>query len=402
MVHAIIGGGAAGYFTALNIAERNPEDEVIILEGSRKVLDKVRISGGGRCNVTHACFEPKELVKNYPRGSRELLGPFHKFQPGDTIAWFAERGVELKIEEDGRMFPITDNSETIIDCFTNEAKKLGVRLRTQFLISSIAKMADGSWTVKSKEDELIADRIYVCTGSSRKTWDQLAELGHSIVKPVASLFTFKIKDARIEGLSGVSVPVAEVAVEGIDIVQSGPLLITHRGLSGPAILRMSAWGARELSRLGYRFNLRVNWLGFESARDVQSELESIRQTNGRLKPYDRPQFGLPKRLWRSLVLGADIDAQQTYGDLSKWQMQEFAEELTSCRFQVAGKNTFKDEFVTAGGVALEEVDFRTMESKLHSGLYFAGEVLDIDAITGGFNFQNAWTTAFLAAKAGCE
>ena len=399
----IIGGGAAGFFAAIRCAELNPEAEVTILEAGREVLSKVRISGGGRCNVTHACFVPKELSKFYPRGERELIGPFHRFCSGDTVDWFEKRGVPTKIEEDGRMFPASNSSQTIVDCLWGSAQAAGVEVQMQQRVQQLEPPAEGRphWLVHTKENSYPADAVMVASGSSPAMWKLLAELGHSIVEPVPSLFTFNIKDARIEGLPGLSVPKATVQVQGSKLQASGPLLITHWGLSGPAILRLSAWGARELATRKYQFTLRVNWLSL-SLEFVREELDGLRREMQKKQLMANTQFGLPTRLWRSLVAGAGISEQLRWAELSNKGLNKLAEELVNGQYAVNGKSTFKEEFVTAGGVDLREIDFKTFQSKLFPGLFFAGEVLNIDAITGGFNFQAAWTGGWIAGEAMAE
>lgn len=398
----IIGGGAAGYFAAVNLAENAPEAEVLILEQSPQVLGKVKISGGGRCNVTHACFEPRELVKHYPRGGKALLGPFHRFMTGDTMGWFEDRGVALKIEDDGRVFPVSDDSQTIIDCLTQSAQRAGVHLRTRAKVLGLRPPteAEPRWQVRLKGETLLADRVLLASGSNPATWRWLAELGHRIVAPVPSLFTFNVADERIAPLPGLSVPEAEVQVLGQKALQSqGPLLVTHWGLSGPGVLRLSAWGARDLHALGYDFQLQVNWQAGRRVEDWLSQWQQLRQQQPKRQVAAQPQGHLPSRLWQRLVDRAGIGPEQRWAELTKTQGQRLAEELAQGRYAVQGKSTFKDEFVTAGGVDLDEVNFKTMESKRHPGLYFAGEVLDLDAITGGFNFQAAWTTGWIAAQA---
>lgn len=393
----VAGGGAAGFFTAINIAERNPKLKIAILERGKEVLSKVRVSGGGRCNVTHACFVPDELVKFYPRGEKELRGPFNRFCSGDTIEWFEKRGVQLKIEDDGRMFPVTDSSQTIIDCFLAEAKKFNIQILLGESIQSLYR-ADNHWKVETNKETFLAGSIVMATGSNPKMWDMLAELGHSIVPPVPSLFTFNIKDARIKDLMGVSA-LASVKVKGTKLEASGPLLITHWGMSGPGILRLSAWGARELFAKNYQFTLQVNWLNDVDAENCEETLKTLKQEQAKKTVAKRSPFDFPNRLWESLVNAAGINAETRWADLSKQQLIALTNQLVNAEFQVNGKSTFKEEFVTAGGIELKEVNFKTMQSKLLPNLYFTGEVLNIDAITGGFNFQNAWTGGFIAAKA---
>ncbi|WP_035715747.1 NAD(P)/FAD-dependent oxidoreductase [Christiangramia echinicola] len=393
----IVGGGAAGFFTAINAAENNPDLKILILERGKEVLTKVRVSGGGRCNVTHAEFIPAELVKKYPRGEKELRGPFHKFMTGDTIAWFGERGIELKTEEDGRMFPVTDSSHTIIDCFTRECKRLNIKVQTGHSLKKF-KRPDDLWVLETNSGSFQARNLMLATGSNTKIWNLLEKMGHSIVPAVPSLFTFNIKDERIKDLAGIASD-AEVKILNENLESSGPLLITHWGMSGPAILKLSAWGARELNELNYNFKIGVNWLPGYSEMEILEVLKEMKFSNSKQLVAKRAQLDLPKRLWQSNVSASKIKPDSKWADLNKEQLIQLSQQLTSAVFEIKGKSTFKEEFVTAGGIDLKEVDFKTFESKLHKNLYFAGEILDIDAITGGFNFQNAWTGGFLAAKA---
>lgn len=392
----IIGGGAAGFFTAINIVEHNPNLNVAILERGKTVLEKVRISGGGRCNVTHACFVPNDLVKFYPRGERELKGPFNQFCSGDTIEWFEKHGVELKIEEDGRMFPVSDSSDTIIDCFMDAVKKLKIDVLTNHSVQELYK-TETHWKVTTTQDVFTCENVVMATGSNPKIWELLQNLGHSIEEPVPSLFTFNVKDMRIKELMGISTP-ATVKVKKSKLEASGPLLITHWGLSGPGILRLSAWGARELADKKYHFAILVNWLNETSFDEAMEALKESKEENAKKSVLKYPQFELPKRLWENLVKAAGITEETKWADLNKNQLNALTEQLTNGEYQVNGKSTFKEEFVTAGGIQLKEVNFKTMESKLLPNLYFAGEILNIDAITGGFNFQNAWTGGFIAAE----
>lgn len=393
----VVGGGAAGFFTAINIAEKNPNYKIAILERGAEVLNKVRISGGGRCNVTHACFEPNELVKFYPRGEKELRGPFHQFCSGDTIEWFEKHGVALKIEDDGRMFPVSNSSQTIIDCFMQATQKLGIAVLTGQSVQSIFKKED-FWKVETQKEQFVAQKLILATGSNPKIWEMLQTHGHAIVSPVPSLFTFNIKDARIKELPGVSALVT-VQVKDTQLVSTGPLLITHWGMSGPAILKLSAWGARILETKNYQFLIYVNWLNDLDASEVETILKNLKQENAKKMVSKKSPFELTNRLWESLVLASGILEDTKWADLSKTQLQRLSQELTKSVFQVNGKSTFKEEFVTAGGIDLKEINFKTMESKLHKNLYFAGEIVNIDAITGGFNFQNAWTSGFVVANA---
>jgi predicted Rossmann fold flavoprotein len=400
----IVGGGAAGFFSAINLAENNPSLRIVILERSSEVLTKVRISGGGRCNVTHAEFIPKELTQNYPRGKKELLGPFHTFMTGDTIEWFESRGVPLKIEEDGRMFPGSNSSQTIIDCFIGEADKLGIYVIRNQAVKEIQKGIE-SWEVSTESETYNTKKLVIATGSNTKIWELLKKLNHTIISPVPSLFTFNIKDDRILNLPGVATP-AHVKVisdnKSIKLASEGPLLITHRGLSGPAILKLSAWGANELFEVNYQFKIMINWLLDKSAEDAFEQLKYLREENKKQALTTYAQLDLPKRLWQTLVNASGISASQKWADTTNKQLQELSNQLTQAIFQVKGKSTFKEEFVTAGGIDLKEVDFKRYESKLHKDLFFAGEVLNIDAITGGFNFQNAWTGGYIVAKSIAE
>ena len=393
----IIGGGAAGFFTAINLVEKKPKLKVAILERGKSVLEKVRISGGGRCNVTHACFVPNELVKFYPRGERELKGPFHQFCSGDTIEWFEKHGVELKIEEDGRMFPVSDSSQTIIDCFLNATQKLKIDVLTGHSVQELYQ-GENYWKISTNQDVFSCQKVIMTTGSNPKIWELLQSLGHSIVPPVPSLFTFNIKDVRIKDLMGVATNAA-VKVKNSKLNATGPLLITHWGMSGPGILRLSAWGARELAEKKYHFAIQVNWIPGYSFDEIVEELKTIKEENAKKLVTKYAQFNLPKRLWESLTKAATISEETKWADVNKKELHLLAEQLTNGEFQVNGKSTFKEEFVTAGGIDLKEVSFKTMESKILPNLYFAGEILNIDAITGGFNFQNAWTDGFIAANA---
>jgi len=397
----VIGGGAAGFFTAINSAENAPHLSVAILERGKEVLTKVRISGGGRCNVTHAEFVPSELVGKYPRGEKELLGPFHTFMTGDTIAWFEERGVDLKIEEDGRMFPISDSSETIIQCFMREIEHLKIPVLTNHSVKTIKKNNE-LWEVVTQTESFAAKNIVVATGSNPKIWSVLKHLNHTIIPPVPSLFTFNIKDDRLNDLQGIS---TNASIEVVDTLgktilkEEGPLLITHWGLSGPAVLKLSAWGARMLHELDYCFSVRVNWLFDTSQDEIREAFKTLRSTSGKQGISTYAQFELPKRLWQAMVASVGIEENLKWADLTRSDMDALANQLTAAIYTVSGKSTFKEEFVTAGGVDLGEVNFKTFESKLNSNLYLAGEVLNIDAITGGYNFQNAWTGGFMIAQA---
>jgi predicted Rossmann fold flavoprotein len=393
----IIGGGAAGYFAAINAAEINPNLEVIILEGNNKVLQKVKVSGGGRCNVTHACFTPNELIEFYPRGGKELRGPFHQFMTGDTMEWFENRGVSLKIEDDNRIFPESNSSQTIIDCFLESAKNAGVILKTSARVDGIEKNGE-QFVVKTNSEEIIADYLLIASGSNIKVWNMIENLGHSVVQPVPSIFTFNIEDNRLNEIPGISVPKATVKVLNSKLAEEGPLLITHWGLSGPGILKLSAWGALELFEKDYNFEIEVNWLA-KKQESVLEILKKERQQQSKKQIVLRSVFEeIPKRLWEKFVLAAEISAEAQWAQLTNKQLEDLSKQLTQGIFKVSGKSTFKDEFVTAGGVDLKEINFKRFESKSHSNLFFAGEVLNIDAVTGGFNFQNAWTSAWIVAN----
>ena len=393
----VVGGGAAGFFTAINAAENNKDLKILILERGKEVLSKVRISGGGRCNVTHAEFIPNELTKNYPRGEKELLGPFHTFMTGDMMGWLEERNVPLKIEEDGRVFPVSNTSASIINCFVSEARRLDIEIKTGYSLQKLAKN-EGQWIVHTNREVFETEKLMMATGSNPKIWDILENLGHTITPAVPSLFTFIINDKRIKDLAGVSTEVS-INVQETRLVSEGPLLITHKGMSGPAILKLSAWGALTLHAKKYQFIIHINWLHPITKEETLNQLMQIKREAAKKIIFKTAQFELPKRLWQSLVVASGIKEEERWADISNKKIQSLAMELTSGAFSVEGKNTFKEEFVTAGGVDLKEINFKTFESKLHQNLYLAGEVLNIDAITGGFNFQNAWSGGFLAAKA---
>ena len=394
----IIGGGAAGFFTAINAKEMNPELDITILEKGKEVLQKVKISGGGRCNVTHACFEPKELVQFYPRGEKELLGPFHQFMTGDTFEWFENNGIPLKIEKDNRVFPESNSSQTIVDCFLNKTKRLGISVLKNHGVTTIQKQAN-SWLVITKKQQFVCDAVVMAAGSSKKVWELSKTLRHSIISPVPSLFTFNIKDARIKDLLGISVPNASVQLEDTNLEASGPLLITHWGMSGPAILKLSAFGARVLSEKNYEYQVQVNWLS-RPTHKIVNVLLNLKKKHSKKQVIVRSPFEeIPKRLWERFVLATTIKTTFNWADVSHDQIDALANQLTKSVFTAKGKSTFKEEFVTAGGVDLREINFKNFESKLQKNLFFVGEVLNIDAVTGGFNFQNAWTGGWLCAKA---
>ncbi|HEX9048541.1 MAG TPA: NAD(P)/FAD-dependent oxidoreductase [Verrucomicrobiae bacterium] len=395
----IVGGGAAGFFAAIAAAEAGAD--VTILEKGSRFLDKVRISGGGRCNVTHACFEPREFATRYPRGGQALLGPFQRFSARDTVAWFEARGVKLKTEADGRMFPVTDSSQTIIDCLFDAAEKAGVKFRLNCGVQAVTRLPAGGFEVQSAGPEkILCDRLMLATGGCRvPVGGQLpVSLGHTLVPPVPSLFTFQIESPWLRELAGVAVE-AEVSVPDARLRERGPVLVTHWGLSGPAILRLSAWGARALHDLNYQFPLLVNWLPATNAEKILQEFQARRISAGAKLLSNVPLPPLTARLWEQLLLAAGIPRDTRWSALAKPQAQALARQLTQTEFSVAGKSLNKDEFVTCGGVKLAEVNFKTMESKVCPGLFFGGELLDIDGITGGFNFQAAWTTGHIAGQA---
>jgi len=397
----IIGGGAAGFFAAIRSAEENPDLRVLILEKASQTLGKVLISGGGRCNVTHACFEPAKLITHYPRGGNELRGAFSRFQPRDTVEWFESRNIKLKTESDGRMFPWTDDSRTIANCLRDAAKQAEVRVELGASVLDVEKSSTGGFKLnvqkEAQEFHLQTKKILFASGGDRKSQQLIQKLGHSITPQVPSLFTFNIKDKRIDGLAGVAVEDASVKMDSL--TARGPLLITHWGMSGPAVLRLSAWGARILFEKKYASTLTVNWLG---DYNLDSTLEVLQRNkdwheNARKKISAHSSFSqIPIRLWKQLV---HFIGDKNWGDVSKAELQKLAQELTAGEYKIKGKGQFKEEFVTAGGVNLKEVDFKTMQSRVVDGLFFAGEVLDIDGITGGFNFQAAWTTGWIAGSA---
>ncbi len=397
----IIGGGAAGFFAAINYAEKNKNDEVVILEKTNKVLSKVKISGGGRCNVTNSCFEPAELIKFYPRGSKALLGPFTFFHPKDTVQWFEKRGVKLKREADNRIFPISDDSQTIVDCLIDSANNAGIIIKLNSGVKEIISLKEEdekNWEIKLKDGEKIySDKIIIASGSSSHIWEILKQLGHKIQPPVPSLFTFNINDPRLKNLAGVSFNQVNISVENKKLKADGALLITHWGLSGPAVLKLSAWGARTFNELNYKFNIIVNFVPELNEEAVLKELNLYKGKHPKKSASSSALFNLPLRFWEQIIEHLNL-RNLKWNDLSKKEIHNLAMELIYARYSVNGKSTFKEEFVTCGGVSLKEVNFKTMESKIHKNLFFSGEVLDIDAITGGFNFQAAWTTAWIAAN----
>jgi predicted Rossmann fold flavoprotein len=399
----VAGGGAAGFFAAIACAEADPGAEVTLHEATMHPLAKVRVSGGGRCNVTHACLDARELASCFPRGARELIGPFNRFGPADTVAWFRDRGVELKTEKDGRMFPVTDDSATIVDCLMRAAAASGARLFTASGLKSLARTPGDGRRLKAvltTGETILADRVLIATGGTKGSAGlPIAEsLGHTIVPPVPSLFTFHIDDPRLKGLEGVAAP-AVASVKNTRLCESGPVLVTHWGLSGPAILRLSAWGARELHDAGYRFTLSVNWAEARTTDEARTALERDRAAHPKRQVATANPFGVPARLWERLVAAAGIAPSSPWAGISNDVLRSLASQATATEFAVAGKSMNKEEFVTCGGVSLAEVDMATMESRVCPGLHLAGEVLDIDGITGGYNFQSAWTTGWQAGRA---
>jgi predicted Rossmann fold flavoprotein len=398
----VAGGGAAGFFAAATCAEEAKRASVLLFEKGPHFLSKVRISGGGRCNVTRACFDPRELAEHFPRGAGALLGAFHQFQPSDTIAWFEARGVKLKTEADGRMFPLTDSSQTIIDCLVNTAKSAGVELAVNLSVERVVRGAGGGFELSlSNAQTITCDRLLLSTGGCRAaTAGRLAvALGHTLEPPVPSLFTFHIEASWLRELAGISVDQVEVAVPSLGLRECGPILLTHSGLSGPAILRLSAWGARELHRLNYHFTLRLNWLAQLKPESIAQQFGTRRAAQPARFIVNSPPAQLPIRLWERIVLASGIARETRWAALSRAAQHSLIQQLTRMELRVTGKTLNQDEFVTCGGVRLNEVNFKTMESRLCPGLYFAGELLDIDGLTGGFNFQAAWTTGWIAGRA---
>jgi len=401
----VIGGGAAGFFGAIACATVHPHAQVTLLEAGHQPLSKVRISGGGRCNVTHACFDPAALVQYYPRGGKALRGPFSRFQPKDTVAWFQSHGVQLKTEADGRMFPVTDNSETIVDCLVKAADEVGVRLRVGTAVKSLRRHSptQGEFEIELKTGEIVkCDRLLLATGSNPQGHRWTKDLGHTVEPSVPSLFTFNIPDPRLKDLAGVSVKDAYLRLPDAPSTlkeQTGPLLITHWGMSGPAVLKLSAWGARFLHDQHYQTPLLINWLPQYNQDSLRKLLLAVKSQLPQRQITASCPVPIPKRLWMSLVTHVGIGAEERWAQVSKKALNQLIQELNQGQYFIKGKGVFKEEFVTCGGVSLKEVDFKTMESRKCPGLYFAGEILDIDGVTGGFNFQSAWTTASLAGQA---
>lgn len=391
----VIGGGAAGFFGAINAANFNPDAEIIILEKSSTLLGKVKVSGGGRCNVTHSCFDVNKLLNYYPRGKEFLFDVFSLFNPKNTIEWFQERGVKLKTESDGRMFPVTDNSQTIIDCFVQEAQSKNIQILTNHSLVNLEKENE-VWKITSNEKTFYADRILVAPGSTMQVWKIFQALGHTLIEPVPSLFTFNIKDPRLDGLPGLSMDPVKTKIIDSEFSSEGPILITHWGLSGPAVLKLSSYGARYLAERNYSFVLEVNWVNLDH-KTVVTELKKLRDAEAKKLIGSQNYFNVPKRLWKSICDYLAL-SDLKWASAGNAQLEKLATELCAAQFEVNGKSTFKDEFVTAGGIDLNEVSAESMESKLLPGIYFAGEFLNIDALTGGFNFQAAWSGSWLAAK----
>ncbi|MGS0747900.1 NAD(P)/FAD-dependent oxidoreductase [Halpernia sp. GG3] len=390
----IIGGGAAGFFCAANLDEE--KYNVVILEQNSDVLQKVKISGGGRCNVSHACFDPRELVNFYPRGNKELQSVFSRFQPADMMDWLEKRNIEVKIEGDNRVFPESNSSSSIINCFVNEIQNKKFEVKTQQSVQSITKEKE-QFLVKTKSDEFIADYLVYCTGSAPKSLKILENLNFKTVPPVPSLFTFNIKDDALKDLMGTSFLYAEVSIPALKIEGSGPMLITHWGLSGPAILKISAWKALELASLNYNFQIVINFLGIEIS-DAEDLFKDFKENNPKKSIGTTKIFDITSRFWHRILWLSKIDLTKNISQLNKIEIQNILENLCSRKMKVTGKSTYKDEFVTAGGVDLKEINFKTMESKNIENFYLAGEVLNIDAVTGGFNFQACWSEAWIIAE----
>jgi predicted Rossmann fold flavoprotein len=396
----VIGGGAAGFYGAIHAGELNPGMKILILEKTTKLLSKVRVSGGGRCNVTHDCFDPIRLSAHYPRGEKPLRSLFKKYNAKDTVQWFSEQGVRLKVEEDGRMFPVTDSSQTIINCFLENARKLKIEIKTGEEVTSIEKAGQLLEIRTQSGEKYYGTNVMVAIGGSAKpeAYSFLEKLGHTIKAPVPSLFTFNDTQKQFSDLMGIALPMAEVRIASTKFKESGPLLITHWGLSGPAVIRLSAWAAEYLHSIGYDFHVLVSWIGTVQEETIRNLLLSQKSARLKQKVHGHPLFDLPQRLWVRLCVLSDVPDDRLWGEMAHRQVNKLLERLIKCPFQIKGKTTFKEEFVTCGGVDLSEIDVETMESKKVKGVFFAGEVLNIDGETGGFNFQAAWSTAFLAAR----
>lgn len=395
----VIGGGAAGFFCAVNAARMNPGLQVILVEKTSKLLSKVKVSGGGRCNVTHACFSIAEMTRKYPRGASFLKKSFHHFFTGDTITWFKERGVKLKTEADGRMFPESNSSQTIIDCLLQEADNYKVEILMNTTVTSLQHV-DEKWELMLSNKKIEADYVCVAVGGYSKPehFNWIESAGHSIENPVPSLFTFNMPGNTITALMGISLEHVSIKINGTKLRESGPLLITHWGFSGPAVLKLSAWGARELAAKNYHFTISVNWLPAYNENTLREKIQELRFGIASQKIYNRNPFGLPARLWEYLLQLCEVTDTTRWADLNAKDQNRLIKTLCGQEFEVKGKTTFKEEFVTAGGVRLQEIDPGTMQSKVAPGLFFAGEIMDVDGITGGFNFQHAWTSGWIAAK----
>lgn len=394
----IVGGGAAGFFVAANLNHIRDRANIILIEKASKVLQKVKVSGGGRCNVTNVCAEPEELVKNYPRGNRELLGPFHTFNPSHTIQWFEDRGVKLKTEEDGRVFPTTDDSQSIVNCLYEQAMENEVSVRTSEGLVSIHKKNNHQWVVETTTHQYLADFLVVTTGNSETVMEMLKKSGLEMTKLVPSLFTFNSKHPLLSDMMGVSFERVEVKVKGLKYKTEGPLLITHWGLSGPAILKVSSFLAKELNELNYKFDLEINFTSFSTEDEVMEELEIEKLNQGKKQLKNVSPFNLPAKFWKRILELTETNDSKIYAEWNKKEMRKVAAMLFRMTIPVHGKSTFKEEFVTCGGVSLKEIDFKNFSSKKHPNLFLAGEVLDIDGVTGGFNFQAAWTGGWIVAK----
>lgn len=399
----VVGGGAAGFFCAINAARLNPLLKVVIVEKNNKVLSKVKVSGGGRCNVTHACFEIAELVKYYPRGQNFLKKAFHWFNTNNTVQWFEERGVKLKAEADGRMFPVTNDSQTIIDCLIKEANKYGVEILFQTEVQKIIKI-ENSFQLETRNQKFETNFLCIASGGYPKEaqFNWLQQIGHNIETPVPSLFTFNIPNNNITTLMGVSVDKATVKIQSTKLYETAPLLITHWGLSGPAVLKLSAWGARALAELQYNFQISVNWLPTYNENSLRNEWQQLRKQFASQKIGSKNPFDIPQRLWLYILDTCKVNDEARWADIPADAQNKIIKTLTGQAFQVKGKTTFKEEFVTCGGIRLSEIEVNSMQSKIMPGLFFAGEVMDIDGITGGFNFQSAWTCGWIAAKSIAE
>ena len=397
----VIGGGAAGFFGAIIAAEKKKGLSILILEKTSKLLSKVKVSGGGRCNVAHNCFEPTPLSKHYPRGSKELKSLFRKFQTKDIVAWFESKNITLKTEADGRMFPVTDDSQTIIDCFLKEAERLHIQIRTNSEVTNITSAKNGFTVMVGKGDQIITNRILVAAGgyNNLHSYQWIARTSHPIINPIPSLFTFNDSEKKFNDLMGIAVADAQVKIVGTKFLEQGPVLITHWGLSGPAVIKLSSWAAAYLHQLHYEFTVLINWTGSTSEEALRQVFSDMKSKHGKQKVLTNSMFSIPQRLWQRLCELAEIPETKIWAELQQKNMNKLMEALIRCPFQIKGKTTFKEEFVTCGGVDLKAIDLETMESKTMKGLYFAGEVLNMDGETGGFNFQAAWTTAYVAASA---